>query len=182
MARASDRSCWHCEAHPLALTAIRSPYRYEGDVRRLVRAFKFHGFSALSGSLAAPMVDCLARERLAVEVAVPVPLHGSRLRQRGYNQALLLGRGVAAGLDLPLVEALRRRRSVPAQVGAGAGERWRHVEGAFEVRPAGGGLAGRSVLLIDDVATTGATLDACARALLAAGARSVSALTFARED
>jgi competence protein ComFC len=181
VARASDRSCWHCEAHPLALTAIRSPYRYEGDVRRLVGAFKFHGFSALSGSLAAPMVDCLARERLAVEVAVPVPLHGSRLRQRGYNQALLLGRGVAAGLDLPLVEALRRRRSVPAQVGAGAGERWLHVKGAFEVRR-GAAVAGRSVLLIDDVATTGATLDACARALLAAGARSVSALTFARED
>jgi len=117
------------------------------------------------------------------DVLVAVPLHSRRQRTRGYNQSLLLAREVSRRLDLPLAaEALFRRRDTPPQARAmEADARRRNVAGAFDCRP--GAVAGRRVLLVDDVTTTGATLDACARALLAEGeASSVWALTFARED
>jgi ComF family protein len=105
-----------------------------------------------------------------------------RRRTRGYNQASLMAQELGRALDLPVVDALTRRRFPGAQASsATAVERWRNVSGAFSVaRPEA--VAGKRVLLIDDVATTGATLDACAQELLAAGAASVSGLTLARED
>jgi ComF family protein len=133
------------------------------------------------------MGDLMARylldTPLPADVLVPVPLHPRRQRARGYNQSLLLAREVSQRLDLPLAAgAVVRRRDTPPQARAAeADARRRNVAGAFDGRP--GAVAGRRVLLVDDVTTTGATLDACARALLAQGvASSVCALTFARED
>ena len=120
---------------------------------------------------------------LPADMLVPVPLHPRRQRARGYNQSLLLAREVSRRLDLPLAtEALFRRRDTPPQARAvEADARRRNVADAFDCRS--GAVAGRRVLLVDDVTTTGATLDACARVLLAeGGASSVWALTFARED
>jgi len=117
------------------------------------------------------------------DVLVPVPLHSRRQRARGYNQSLLLAREVSRRLDLPLAAgALVRRRDTPPQAKAAeADARRRNVADAFDCRT--GAVAGRRVLLVDDVTTTGATLDACARVLLAqGGASSVWAVTFARED
>jgi ComF family protein len=128
------------------------------------------------------IIERLENELASVDLVVPVPLAGSRGRRRGYNQAGLLATVLAEAAGQPLLEALRRRRSTPSQAAsASAEERRRNVAGAFAVRD-GVALDGRRVLLIDDVATTGATLDACARPLLAAGAAEVRALTFARED
>jgi predicted amidophosphoribosyltransferase len=113
---------------------------------------------------------------------VPVPLAGIRERQRGFNQSRLLARGVAKALDAPCADALRRVRSTQAQARtASRPERRRNVEGAFVAR-AQEAVAGASVLLVDDVASSCSSLDACARALLAAGAERVAAVTFARED
>jgi ComF family protein len=129
------------------------------------------------------MAECLDGAALPVDVVVPVPLHPRRQRLRGYNQSTLLAREVSRRLGLTLAsEALVRRRDTPPQAKAvEAGARRRNVAGAFDC-PAGV-AAGRRVLLVDDVTTTGATLDACARALLAeGGAAGVWALTFARED
>jgi ComF family protein len=174
--------CEACAEHPTALTHLRSVYRYEGGVRTLVHAFKFRGQSSLGRTLAAELARCYAEHGLEADVIVPVPLTTARKRSRGYNQALLLGRDVSRETGVPLYEALRRTgSSTPQAQTATAEQRRLNVVGAFEVaRPAD--VTGRRVLLIDDVATTGATLYACAVELLAAGAVEVSGLTFGRED
>jgi ComF family protein len=107
---------------------------------------------------------------------VPVPLHHARRRERGFNQATDL----AAHMGLPLVSALRRVRATATQAGLPASRRHGNVRGAFGTRRGARDLRGAVVVLIDDVSTTGATLDACARALKAAGVREVRALTAAR--
>jgi ComF family protein len=116
------------------------------------------------------------------EVIVPVPLTGRRRRERGFNQSALLARELGRDLGLPVIEALSRRSSPRHQAqSTSAEERWRNVEGAF-VGSQPEAVRGRRAVLIDDITTTGATLDACARALRVAGATQVSGLTLARED
>jgi len=166
-----------------ALAGLRSPYVFQGGARELVHALKYHYHSAL----ASPMGDLMARYlrggSLPADALVPVPLHPHRQRARGYNQSFLLAREVSRRLNLPLAaHVLVRRSDTPPQAKATEAEaRRRNVAGAFDCRA--GAVAGRRVLLVDDVTTTGATLDACAHALLAkGGASSVWALTFARED
>jgi len=110
------------------------------------------------------------------DVAVPVPLHPSRRRERGFNQAEDLARHVG----LPAVAALRRVRRTPAQADLPAAKRHGNVKGAFALNRQGDGVSNKVVVLIDDVSTTGATLDACAHVLKQAGAREVRALTAAR--
>jgi ComF family protein len=103
-------------------------------------------------------------------------------RDRGYNQAALLAKQAGKLLGMPVIEPLRRQGNATVQAQTKtAEERWQNVSGAFSLRP-GGDVTGMSLLLIDDVATTGATLDACARVLIEAGAAAVSAVTLARED
>jgi competence protein ComFC len=165
--------------HDPSLRRLRSAFRYEGPVRTLVHRFKFGDFSALAEVMAPPLA---ALVDWPVDAVVAVPLTRARERERGYNQARLLAEGVAAGLGLRPTEALTRRRSpLPQARTPTAEQRHRNVEGAFGVRP-GATVTGLRVLLVDDVATTGATLGACATALAAAGAAEVSAVTFARED
>jgi competence protein ComFC len=174
--------CWHCAEHRLSLTRLRSVFRYEGDVRRLVHTFKFRGHSSLAPTLGRLLAHCYLEEGLEADLIVPVPLTGRRQRERGFNQALLLARELSRALDLPVSEALRRRRMVAPQAGSATAEaRRRNVAGVFEASQSAR-VQGLRLLLIDDVATTGATLSACADALLEAGAASVSGLTLARED
>lgn len=112
---------------------------------------------------------------------MPVPLHPKKLRERGYNQSGLLAKQLGLFLGLPVIEnSLKRKRNTPPQTKIiSRDERWRNVSDAFVCN--GGDVKGRNVLLIDDVCTTGATLDACAQALKSAGAISVWGLTLARE-
>jgi ComF family protein len=151
-------------------------------VREAVHALKYNHLSALARPMAAPMAAYLEAEALPVDIVVPVPLFGRRQRLRGYNQSALLAREVTRLLGLPLAERGlgRRRDTLPQARSVDAEARRRNVAGAFvgEKRR----VEGRRVLLVDDVMTTGATLDACAQALRQAGAASVWALTFARED
>ena len=174
-------ACESCREQPPAFRALRAPYLMAGAARDAVHALKYSHFSALAEDMGRLMGEFAARENLAADLAVLVPLHGRRRRSRGYNQSALLARAVGGALGLPVNEgALVRRRDGPRQAGAAsAEERRRNVEGAFLGR---GGLEGSRVLLIDDVTTTGATLDSCARALREAGAASVCCLAFARED
>jgi ComF family protein len=116
---------------------------------------------------------------MPVDVLVPVPLHATRLRERGYNQAALLAREMARRVGLAVDErSLVRQRATASQVDLNVKQRKENVRAAF--RCSGNGLVGKHVLLIDDVCTTGATLEACAMALCEGGARSVQALTLAR--
>ena len=175
-------ACGACAEHPTALTRLRSAYRYDDGVRTLVHAFKFRGQSSLGKALAAELARLYADHGLEADVIVPVPLTTSRRRGRGYNQAALVARELSRQTVVPLAEALRRTGNAPPQAQSPtAEERRRNVIGTFEVaRPAD--VEGRRILLIDDVATTGATLNACAIELLRAGAVEVSGLTLARED
>ena len=174
--------CAACAEHPTSLSRLRSVFRYEGDVRRLVHAFKFGGQSALGKALAAQLAGCYHEYALAADVVVAVPLTGSRRRSRGYNQAALVAREVAREIGLPAADALRRRgNATPQAASATAEQRRSNVVGVFEPVK-GADVTGQRVLLIDDVATTGATLGACADMLSAMGARGVIGLTLARED
>jgi ComF family protein len=176
--------CVACAEHPTSVSRLRSVFRYEGDVRRVVHAFKFGGQSSLAPGLSQLLADAFFEHGLVADAIVGIPLTPARKRTRGYNQALLMANGLSAITGIPIVEALRRTGHARTQAGsATAGERRSNVQGVFtQAKPREQNIIGARVLLIDDVATTGATLNACAEALLAAGALSVSALTLARED
>lgn len=179
---AGARLCLECQLAPPAFDGLRAAFVYQGVAQRLVQALKYQGMTALAGPMAALLAEAVREHGLAADVVVPVPLAGLRKRTRGYNQAEALARPLARELGLPLrPQTLARRRHTPPQArSADAEERRRNVAGAFVAR--GPVVAGRQVLLVDDVATTGATLAAAAAALKEAGARSVWGLTFARED
>jgi ComF family protein len=172
--------CQHCVDDPPAFTSIRAPFVMEGGARRLAHELKYDGLTAL----AEPMARLMALDVAAtpVDVVVPVPLYPSRLRSRGYNQAAELARHMARAASLPCdPQALRRARNTAALAKTmHRDERRAIVAGAFGARPQR--VDGRRVLLVDDVVTTGATLDACASALLDAGAASVCCVTWARAD
>lgn len=179
---ASSDLCGRCRETPLpGLEGIRAPYLMEGTVRDCIHRLKYQDFRALGGVLGELLGAYVLELSLPVDVLVPVPLHPRRLRARGYNQAALLAREMGRQMDLPVAErALRRSRAAPPQARSADMEaRRRNVEEGFTVRDES--LAGRSVLLVDDVCTTGSTLAACAAALKAAGASSVWAATVARE-
>jgi ComF family protein len=174
--------CANCAEHPPSLTRLRSVFRYEGDVRRLVRAFKFGGEFSLGRTLGGYLADCYREYGLESDVVTAVPLTGRRQRARGYNQAILMARETARAIELPMVEALRRRRhSTPQAMSRAAEQRRLNVVDAFEPAKRAD-VSGLRVLLVDDVATTGATLNACAGVLQAMGAVQVVGLTLARED
>ncbi|MFQ5826404.1 MAG: double zinc ribbon domain-containing protein [Dehalococcoidia bacterium] len=173
--------CLPCQEWPLAIDSIRSPFRFEGVIRKAIHQFKYQGLKALAQPLAELLDENWRARPSACDVVVPVPLHPRRQRQRGYNHAGLLARKLEGLIGLPVVEGclLRRRDTAPQARTAGAEERRANVAEVFLCRDQR--LEGKRILLIDDVCTTGATLDACARALRSAGAASVWGLTLARE-
>ena len=178
---ANGQLCSGCAEWSAAIDGIRSPFRFEGVVREAVHQLKYRNLRALVPSLSEMLDDYLKTLTLPADVLVPVPLHRKRLRERGYNQSLLLARGLGRLNSLPVVDnCLTRRENTPPQARTSTVEERRdNVVGVFDCRD--GRLRGRQVLLIDDVATSGATLDACAAVLKASGAVSVWALVLARE-
>jgi len=163
------------------IDSIHSVYAYDGAMRQAILQFKYSNVKALSVPLGRLMKRYVDSNPLPVDTLVPVPLHIRRLRQRGYNQSLLLALQLGRLTALPVVDGAlaRRKNTVPQVSTSGLSARQRNVSNAFVCR--GRRLAGRHVLLIDDVCTTGATLAACAAALKSAGAASVRGLTLARE-
>ena len=149
---------------------------YEGALRSIVHALKYDGRRSLAKPLAARMCETGHAVLEGAHLVVPVPLHTSRRRERGFNQA----NDLAEHLGLPVVHALRRARATAPQVSLAAGRRHANVRQAFRATRAARRLAGKIVVIVDDVSTTGATLEACARALDGAGTREMRALTAAR--
>jgi ComF family protein len=149
---------------------------------RSIVLLKYELIPPLGAWFGARLAEVIRRENdeLAADVIVPVPLHPDRLRERGYNQAELIARPLARNLGLPMRSwLLMRTKPRPEKQKLTVHERWESVRGAFEAR-LGSPVDNLSVLLVDDVMTTGATMDACARVLRRAGARRVIALAVAR--
>jgi ComF family protein len=168
-----------CGRRLRSLSRLRSAVAYEGPAEAAIHRFKYEGWRRLAAPLAALVAERLAVEGLGARCVVPVPLHRDRLRARGFNQADLLARELRRRLAIfEPVGKLVRTRPTPPQVGHDRLRRFENVKDAFEWH--GPELGGEAMLLIDDVATTGATLDACARALRAAGSGPVTGVSVAR--
>lgn len=177
---AAGTTCPDCAAGQPGRIVIRSVGLYAQPLSAAIQQLKYQGVMCLAEPLGQLMADFWLARAVAMDVVVPVPLHERRLRSRGFNQAQLLATVFCRRIRLPLVEEglLRRGRDTPQQVQLGPEERRHNVLGAFAWH--GPPLQGARVLLIDDVATTGATLSACGQVLRAAGASRVWALTVAR--
>lgn len=179
---ASAVLCRLCRAQTYAFSIARSYAAYNSPMVRAILLLKHEGVVPLGAWMAARIAELAAREpsSFLCDAIVPVPLHRVRRRERGYNQAELIARPLARRMGLPLrSNFLARIKPRPEALQLTRRQRWDTVRGAFAV-PSHAKVDKLRILLIDDVMTTGATLDACSRALLRAGAAEVAALTVAR--
>jgi ComF family protein len=182
MAQVARPLCGLCRRGVYGFDLARSYGGYGDAMVRAVTLLKYYAVTPLGDWFGARLVELVARqpEGFAADVVVPVPLHRTRLRERGYNQAELIARPLARRLGLPLGSyLLARTRPRPDKLKLTRRERWETVRGAYAMRE-GKRVDNLRVLLVDDVFTSGATLDACARALRRAGAARVVGLTVAR--
>lgn len=164
-----------CYLVPVMIDQLRSAGPYDGWLRQSVHLIKYQGESSRVDHLA-EIVRPVLQDIDDPGALVPVPLHKQRIRERGFNQSALLAQALSALSGLELWDGLLRVRDTPHQVGLSASERALNVAGAFEIREMPVGIPKR-VVLVDDVFTTGATIEACADVLLRRGAESVSAMT-----
>lgn len=177
----NDTPLEHHECVPpdTAWQQLYAPLAYRPPLSTAIQRLKYEGFFALAEPLAGLLIRGWPRWWTRPDLIIPVPLHARRRRERGFNQSALLARRLAAAVELPLTEdALRRIRYTVPQVGLNPEQRLANVGGAFAA--AATAVRGRHIVLVDDVFTTGATMQAAAAALCDAGAASVSAYTLAR--
>ena len=164
-----------------ALDGLRVPFVFEETIREAIYGLKYKNLRSIAAPLARHLADLLLDEPFSFDLLVPVPLHSRRLRERGYNQAEIIARHLGRLVQVPVAtDRLRRHRyTAPQARTADVEERRSNVSRAFGCRP--GSVTGLKVLLVDDVTTTGATLEACAIELRKAGAVEVWGLAVARE-
>ena len=164
----------------VGLQLVLAPFEMTGAAQKAVHRLKYTGVRGLASPMGAAMAQHLRRHGVSPDVIVPVPLHPSRRRERGYNQADLLAREVGRWLGAPVDGGLlaRVREAPPQARSASREERRANVAGAFKARRE---AVGKSIVIVDDVTTTGATLQECAAVLRQAGARRAWGLTFTRE-
>lgn len=173
--------CVECQHKKPAFDGLRSWAIYQEPIRQAIHQMKYHRDITLGETFSHNLEKLLHQVRWQFEMIVPVPLSRQRVRQRGYNQSTFLAFPLALSLNVPMQpSALERVRETSAQVGLTATQRRKNVENAF--RADRELTVGRVVLLVDDVMTTGATLEACASALKNAGASTVYGLTLARSN
>jgi ComF family protein len=174
--------CGQCQTHPPHFESARAHLLYEESARELIHYFKYNHKTHLRRPLALLALEGLTKfiTGQAPDVIIPVPLHRSRLRTRGFNQAVLLGGLFSSRLSIPmLADGLTRTRPTEPQIELSAEDRRKNVKGAFAVnRP--DRIVGKRILLLDDVMTTGSTVNECAKVLIKAGAPSVVVATIAR--
>lgn len=174
-----SHACSECLAEKRPFERLRSAFKYEGRVRDALLSLKFNAKTTVSPALGAEITNMVGLLPSRPDMMAPVPLHIDRLKQRGFNQALLIAKAASKDLGIKVVSTgLRRVKATRPQTGLKHGERLENVKDAFEVI-APSVFAGAKVLLVDDVFTTGATMRECAMALKKAGAE-VYAITIAR--
>jgi competence protein ComFC len=177
-AAANPVSCQRCREWPPLDFMVRSAFEYSGPVRQSILRMKYRGEYARSEWHSRHLFDVLTGTGWDVDIVLPVPLHRTRLRSRGYNQSEKLARSLGKRAGLSVLDCLTRQRNTPSQTTLSRDQRTANVAGAFTCLPEVDGL---NVLLIDDVMTTGATLLECAFACDLAGATRVRALTVATD-
>jgi ComF family protein len=179
--QSSGMLCSECVNWQADIDGIRSPFVFDGVMRQAIHEFKYRNLRALATPLAELLYGYFLTNPIPGEFLVPVPLHRERWRERGYNQSSLLARELGKLTGLLVVDdcLVRQQHTHPQARAANVGERQRNVAGAFACQD--GRLRGKQVLLIDDVTTSGATLNSCAGALKSAGAISVWGLVMAGE-
>ncbi|MDD4875692.1 MAG: ComF family protein [Dehalococcoidales bacterium] len=173
--------CTRCINEQAEINGIRSPFQFEGLLRQAIHQLKYRNLRALATPMARFLHEFLINNPLPGDTLVPVPLHQKRIRERGYNQSNLLARELGKLTNLPVIsDCLIRKRYAPSQAKtATANQRYSNVADAFYCQD--NRLKDKQILLIDDVSTSGATLNACAAALKAAGVTTVWGLVLARE-
>ncbi len=175
----TGNTCQRCLHQPPVNQQLRSLAAFDGTLREAIHKLKYNRDMGLGEALSLPLIKFICELGWHFELVLPVPLSKERLRQRGYNQSSLLAYPIALFYNRPFVpNALRRVRDTPSQVGLSASQRLVNVKGAF--RASEELVKSKSVLVIDDVTTTGATMQACSQAILQAGAKEVFGLTLAR--
>lgn len=175
----ANHLCPDCQSQPPVFEQLRSYSIYDGSLRRAIHQLKYENDLPLADTLCRFLISLFAEQNWQVNLICPVPLSQQRLRQRGYNQSALLAQILGWAVSIPCSKkALYRIRETRSQVGLNAQQRRENVRGAFRAIPSI--VQNKTVLLVDDIATTSATLSACAEALKIAGAFKVYALTLAR--
>ena len=178
-----DHPCEDCLRNPPAYAAAGAPYLYEGSLLEAIHHLKYHGKTSLAKSLG-PLLGRFAQDWLgevsAGFLVIPVPLHPEKLRERGYNQSLLLARHTAEKLraELDYLSLRKIKKTIP-QTGLGKKQRQQNVKNAFKLENENR-IRERNILLVDDVSTTGNTLNACSKILRKGGANRIFCVTLAR--
>lgn len=168
-------------ANPPVYSRARAVAHFDGPARRLVHRLKYGDRLELARAMGTWMARAGDELLTEADILVPVPLHRARLTARRFNQSVLLAQAISACCGVPIdVDVLRRVKASQPQVGLTRTQRGLNVQGAFEVAPDRDPVEGRAAVLVDDVMTSGATVNAAARALLRAGARRVDVLVFAQ--
>ena len=164
------------------ISACLSPLYYTGNVRESLLRYKFGSLSAYAEVYAPFMAKCIDENEISCDIITWVPLSRKRLRKRGYDQARLLAEELSRISGIGCCRLLQKTRNNPAQSGTGSAEKRRaNVSGVYRAADEDQ-VKGKSILLVDDIVTTGATLSECARVLISAGAREVKAVTVARKQ
>ena len=173
--------CSKCQSQTWDIDGIYSIFKYGGAIRQAIIQFKYENIKVLADPLSHCMVEYLKEYNLSFDVIIPVPIHKRRLRERGYNQSSLLAQRLSRMTRIPVVEGtLIRTRHTPSQAKSdNVDQRRKNIENAFKC--VNHDISGKRILIIDDVCTSGATLNSCATSLKSAGAASVWGLTLAKE-
>lgn len=180
---ATEQACHQCQIYPLNhIDGIYSFTSFEEHlIRPAIHGLKYKGYKVLAGPLGQLLIKAYKRYDITADVIIPVPLHPSRFKERGYNQSTALAKELSRILGIPLnTQILSRTRKTNVQARLTGQERRQNVHQAFVCHNRHAAVQGITVLLIDDVCTTGFTMDACAAALKAGGAMSVWGLTVAK--
>jgi len=171
--------CHECKTVPPPYQMMRSWAVFDSPVQNALHTLKYRGNVSMGDVLAVQMKKFVISLDWHVDVIAPVPLGKKRLKERGYNQAGMVARALAYEIGLEYApQALWKSRETRSQVGLSLSQRWENVREAYQADPES--VKRKSILLIDDVATTGSTIQACSNALLSGGAREVYAVTIAR--
>ena len=171
--------CHECKNHPPSFDFLRSWAVFGGPVRSALHHLKYGKDLGIAEVLARPLVEIVKFEKWEIDLIIPIPLSKSHLRQRGYNQAEAIAVPVSLALKKKCVtNFVTRSKETSSQIDLSAAQRYANLQDAFSVNPAK--LKGRDILLIDDVATTGATLNSCSKALKDVGVETVYCLTVAK--